>query len=157
MSARDRQQTEERLRERRESERAAQTAVTLETRESGSTVRSITPEVVTRHGGTLPFDATSTQLQDGQTVTDDNGDMNLRLNTEIVVTFSQFRTLNQMRNDDGELFVVSPAYSGPATFDQLKWDRIPDADGRVTATGKEQTAMYSVQLQSKEQNEDTGL
>jgi len=106
---------------------------------------------VTRYGGTLPFDATTIQLQDGTTVTDSGGDINLRLNLHAEVTYNQLRILNEMRNGAGSLFIISPSYSGSATFDQFKYDRVPDANGRVTASGRrEQTAIYTIQLQSRE-------
>jgi len=65
---------------------------------NGNITREIKPDVVTRFGGTKPFDTTSTQLQDGQTVVDERGDTNIRLNMEMVLTFSQFQALNQITN-----------------------------------------------------------
>ena len=160
MSARDIEDQLVTEQDRREQagERAADTAVTIQTRQGGRVLREISPDVVTRYGGTLPFDSTGTQLQDGQTVTDNNGDMNIRLNMEAIFTYSELVELNQMRSSEGQLFVVSPSYSGPATFDQLKYDRIPDENGRVQSDGDvKRTATYSVQLQSQEQsNNDIG-
>ena len=140
----------------REGARAAETAVSIQTRDENGVIRAITPDVVTRFGGTLPFDTQTTQLQDGQTVTDENGDMNIRLNMEAILPYEELQTLNLMRSSGNQLFVVSPSYSGPATFDQFKFDRIPDDNGRVIRNDRNRkTASYTVQLQSKEQSQNS--
>lgn len=113
------------------------------------------PLVVTRLGGTLPFETESVQLECGETVTSQNGDKNIRLNMECVCTHSQFKTLQGMRSSPDQIKLVSSAYSGPATFDQLKFDRIPDANGAVVrGDGPVDEPLYTVQLQSKEQSEN---
>ncbi len=125
---------------------------------NGNVVRELKPNVVTRFGGTKPFDTTSTQLQDGQTVVDGRGDTNLRLNMEMVLTFSQFQALNQITNEGNFLFVVAPSYTGKATFDQLKFDRIPGTNGHVDNSGNSiNEAKYTVQLQSKETEDDDSV
>jgi len=120
--------------------------------------RELQPDVVTRMGGTLPFDADSVQLQDGQTVTDERGDTNIRLNMEFETSAAGLRILNEMRDSDQQIRLVSTSYTGPATFDQLKFDRVGDANGVVFADGESRKeARYTIQLQSKEQSEDDSL
>jgi len=142
-----------------EARRSADAAAFLqEIDDDGEIVREVKPDVVMRFGGTLPFDADSTQLQDGQTVTDARGDENIRLNMEMGVGYVQFQKVAAMRASDNQIKVISPSYSGPATFDQIKYDRIPDANGIVTDTGEaKKEARYVVQLQSKEQSEDDSI
>jgi len=117
-------------------------------------ISEIEPDVVTRFGGTKPFDSDSTQLQDGQTVTDQRGDTNVRVNMEMVLTHSKFVLLNEISNTGNILRIVSSSYKGEATFDQIKFDRIPDSNGQVTPNGSTQNALYTVQLQSKEQSDE---
>ncbi len=141
------------------SRRANQTPVIQEIRvnQDGSqdVINAIKPQVVTRFGGTLPFDAQSVQTQNGTTVTDNRGDTNIRLNAEMVLTHEQFITLGQIRTSGNRLRIVSASYSGPATFDQLKFERIPDANGVVSNDGTTQEdAIYKVQLQTKEQSDE---
>jgi len=144
-----RQETEEARR------RAAnQTPKLQEIDVEGTVISEIQPDVVTRFGGTKPFDSDSTQLQDGQTVTDQRGDTNVRVNMEMVLTHSEFILLNEISNTGNRLRVVSSSYTGPATFDQIKFDRIPDSNGQVTPNGATQNALYTVQLQSKEQSDE---
>jgi len=116
-------------------------------------ISEIKPDVVTRFGGTKPFDSDSTQLQDGQTVIDERGDTNIRVNMEMVITHAEFLTLNEISNTGRTFRVVSSSYKGKATFDQIKFDRIPDANGQMTANGATENALYKVQLQSKEQSD----
>lgn len=111
------------------------------------------PQIVTRLGGTLPWDTESRQLQCGETVVDNNDDFNIRLNMEAVVNHEQLRLLQQMRTNPAEVKLVSAAYSGPVTFDELRFERVPDANGAVTATGPDEQPMYEIQLQSKEESE----
>lgn len=143
----------------RERSRSAETAAFLqEVDESGTTVREVKPDAVLRFGGTLPFDADSTQLQDGQTVTDSRGDQNIRLNMEMAVGYSQFQQIARMRKSNNQIRLISPSYSGPATFDQIKYDRLPDANGVVFADGESvEEARYTVQLQSKEQSDNDSI
>lgn len=113
--------------------------------------REVEPLVVTRLGGTLPWDRDSMQLQCGETVSSAGGDENLRLVMEAVVTNSQRETLMDMREYPEELRLISAAYTGDALFDELKWDRIADANGAVTKTqGRVDEPLYEIQLQSKE-------
>lgn len=117
-------------------------------------VRQFSPLVVTRLGGTLPWDTQSKQLQCGQTVTETSGDMNIRLVYGCICTHQQFKTLQRMRTSPDDIKLVSRAYSGKASFDELRFDRIPDANGAVLRGGKETTQpLYEIQLQSKEQNQ----
>lgn len=114
------------------------------------------PLAVTRLGGTLAFETEGMQLHCGETVTESNGDQNIRLNFECVATQGQFNDLQQMRSNPEQVKLVSRAYSGPATFDQLKFDRVPDANGVVVpGVGTINDPVYTIQLQSKE-NSDTG-
>jgi hypothetical protein len=109
------------------------------------------PVVVTRLGGTLPFDTSSKQLQCGETVTDSGGEKNLRLVYHAVVTKTQFDTLARMRKNGDSVELISTAYSGPATFDELKFDRITDANGAVIrGEGTTREPLYEIQLQSKQ-------
>ena len=149
-----------------QTQQAAQQQVTEDQRRRGAEVvpklvtedQELQPAVVTRMGGTLPFDADSVQLQDGQTVTDERGDTNIRLNMEFETSANGLRTLNEMRDSDQQIRLVSTSYTGPATFDQLKFDRIGDANGVVFADGESRKeARYTIQLQSKEQSEDDSL
>lgn len=113
--------------------------------------REFDPLVVTRLGGTLPFETESTQLQCGETVTDSNGDQNLRLVMECVATHSQFKILNKMRANPDTIKLVSRGYTGPVTFDEMKWDRVTDSNGSIDAgTGVSNEPHYTIQLQSKE-------
>lgn len=118
----------------------------------------VEPLVVTRLGGTLPWDTESTQLQCGETVTDTSGDLNIRLVYHAIVTHTGFKELSRMRSRPTEVKLVSAAYTGPVTFDQLKFDRIPDANGAVTRDqGEIDEPLYEIQLQSKEEDEQSGL
>lgn len=129
-----------------------------EIEENGETVeRTFVPLVVTRLGGTLPWNTNSTQLQCGTTVTDNSGDMNIRLVYECVCTHSQFKTLQEMRQEPAAVRLVSQSYTGKVTYDELKFDRVADSNGAVIA-GDENTnePIYTIQLQSKEDNESNG-
>jgi hypothetical protein len=118
-----------------------------------SVVREFTPDVVTKLGGTLPWDTDTRQLQCGETVVDNNKDFNQRINYECVATKSQLTTLFQMRNSADTVRLISAAYSGPITFDELVWERISDSNGAVTAAnGADEQPRYKVQLQSKEES-----
>jgi len=121
--------------------------------------RLFDPLVVTRLGGTLPFDTNSVQLDCGETITTNSGDMSIRLVMHCVCPKSQFQTLQEMRQVGAEIRLVSDAYSGPATFDELKFDRIPDANGAVVrgSTDNYDEPMYEVQLQSKEQDDSNEI
>ena len=130
----------------------------VEVDDNGNKVQELQPDVVSRMGGTLPFDADSVQLQDGQTVTDERGDTNLRLNMEFETSKQGFEKLISMRDSGNRIDLVSATYTKPATFDQLKFDRIADANGVVFADGESRKeARYTIQLQSKEQSEDDSL
>ena len=123
---------------------------------SGSTIESFEPNVVTKLGGTLPWETDSAQLQCGKTVTSNNGDKNLRLNYVSVAPKSEFDSLVRMRQMDGTMKMVSAAYSGPVTFDELKFERIPDSNGFITLEGSRNEPLYEIQLQSKEEDEEDG-
>lgn len=125
--------------------------------------------VVTKFSGTLPVDSDSTQLQDGTTVTDPRGDLNIRFNMEMEMTAGLLAKLQGMLDSPNLLEVVCSLGSFEATFDQLKFDRIPDSNGKVTinrdvsANSPEvsegeiitnSSEMFAVQLQSKEKSED---
>jgi len=151
------QERREQLREQSRN-RAASTAPILQevTPEDKNVISEIKPDVVLRFGGTVPFDSTSTQLQCGETVTSENGDTNLRLNMECILTFSELKQLQSMRTSENTLKVVSNLYSGVAMFDQLKFDRIPESNETVYPDGTTQPeARYTVQLQSKEKDDDS--
>jgi len=111
------------------------------------------PDVVTRLGGTLPWDTQTRQLQCGETVVDNNDDFNIRLNYECEATHTEFETLQRMRSSPAQIRLISPAYSGPVTFDELTFDRIPDSNARVDERGEDKQPMYRIQLQSKEETE----
>ena len=119
-------------------------------------VREMEPLVVTRLGGTLPFETASTQLQCGETITEANGDMNIRLVYHATCTLNQLDTLRRMRSNPGKIKLISHFYSGWADFDEMRVDRITDANGVVTATGNVDQPIYKVQLQSKESEEPSG-
>jgi hypothetical protein len=116
--------------------------------------REVDPIAVTRLGGTLPFDTDSKQLQCGETITRNDGDENIRLVMEAVITESQRETLMEMRSDPEVVKLVSAAYTGPAIFDELKWDRKTDANGAVSRThGEIDEPIHKIQLQSKQNSE----
>jgi len=117
--------------------------------------REFRPITVTRLGGTLPWQTDSIQLDCGETVTETNGDLNIRLVYECVCTKSQFEQLQQMRENPQAVRLVSAVYNGPVSFDQLKFDRVPDANGAILRSGETNEPIYEVQLQSKER-EDSG-
>jgi hypothetical protein len=119
----------------------------------GST--ELEPVATTRLGGTLPWDRDSVQLQCGETVSSTNGDLNLRLNMEAVVTKTQLEKLNSMRANPTNVFIVSDAYTGRVTFDEFKFDRVTDANS-VTFPDRvsDDTPMYTIQLQSKEEDDE---
>lgn len=114
------------------------------------TVRELEPLVVTRLGGTLPFDTDSVQLQCGGTAVSGNSDKNTRLVMEAVITDTQRKKLWKMREHPDNIKLVSNGYTGRAPFDELKWDRIEDANGAVTPDGVIDEPLYKIQLQSKE-------
>jgi hypothetical protein len=114
------------------------------------------PIAVTRLGGTLPWETNSTQLQCGTTVTDTNGDQNIRLVYHAVCTKTQFERLQRMRGNPQQVKLISPAYSGPVTFDQLKFDRVTDANGVIVDGQYQDEPVYEIQLQSKEQTQESG-
>jgi len=145
----------EQAREQSRSRRASTTPKLQEVDRDGNVVRELAPNFVSAFGGTLPFDTDSTQLQDGQTVTDQNGDQNIRLNMEMVLTGRQLFKLLDMRRSNNRLNVLSSTHSWKATFDEIKFDEIPDENGRVTADGQRiDDATFTVQLQSKESDEN---
>lgn len=120
--------------------------------------REFEPLVVTRLGGTLAWDTDSTQLQCGETVTDSNGDMNLRMVYHCICTQTQFAELQLMRQNPEAVKLVSRAYTGPATFDELKFDRIADANGAIVrGEGTTREPLYEIQLQSKEDESDSTI
>lgn len=120
-----------------------------------TTRREFAPLVVTRLGGTLPWDTQSTQLQCGETVTDANGDMNFRLVYHCVAPKSELETLQLMRANPNDVKLVSNLYSGPVTFDEMKVDRVPDTNGAVVqGVGERDEPYYTIQLQSKENSEN---
>lgn len=109
------------------------------------------PLVVTRLGGTLPWNTESTQLQCGTTITDATDDLNVRLVYHAICTKSQFDTLISMRSRPNNIRLISHAYNGDSTFDELRFDRVVDANGAVSATdGRITEPIYEIQLQSKE-------
>lgn len=110
------------------------------------------PDVVTRLGGTLPWDTQSKQLQCGETVVNNNDDFNLRINYECEATHTEFKKLLRLRASPEEIKLVSPAYSGRVTFDELTFDRISESNARVDQTGENLEPMYKIQLQSKEES-----
>lgn len=114
------------------------------------------PISVTRLGGTLPWNTDSKTLQCNETITDADGDSNIRLDYECTCTLNQLRTLQRMRANPNNVELISPSYSGPVTFDQLKFERVPDANGGIRAdVGEDNQPRYLVQLQSKEESENT--
>jgi hypothetical protein len=113
--------------------------------------REFEPIAVTRMGGTLPWNADSTTLQCNQTVTDVDGDDDFRLNYEASCTLAQLRTLQEMRAAPEAVRLVAPLYNGPVSFDQLKVERLPDANGGVRrGEGADPQPRYTIQLQTKE-------
>jgi len=118
--------------------------------------REFQPKVVTRLGGTLPWDTDSVQLDCGKTITEVKGDQNIRLVFHCVAPKSELETLEVMRQETPRIKLVSSMYTGPATFDQLKIDRIPDNNGTIVrgSDPNHSEPMYEVQLQTKEESED---
>lgn len=120
--------------------------------------REVEPIATTRLGGTLPWETESFQLQCGETVTSNNGDMNIRLAMEAVLTHTQFKKLSRMRANPADVILVSRAYDGPVTFDEMKFERVPDDNGGITAGDENgDEPRYTVQLQSKETDDTQGL
>jgi hypothetical protein len=116
-----------------------------------TTSYAITPISTLRLGGTVQWNTDTKQTQCGETVTDNSGEDAHRLNMEATLTHSQFKKLNTMRDRSTTIKLISAGYTGPATFDQLKWDRIEDANGTILPSGLEITEpMYLVQLQSQQ-------
>jgi len=117
--------------------------------------REFTPRVVTRLGGTLPWDTDSVQLDCGKTITQVSGDKNIRLVYHCRVPLSELRVLEKMRQETPQVKVVSTMYNGPVSFDQMKVDRVPDSNGIIVNGGENiDEPMYEVQLQTKEESED---
>jgi len=115
----------------------------------------IDPISVTRLGGTLPWVTESMQLQCGETVVGNNGDNNLRLVMEMIITDSQFVTLQQMRNNSSVVKLISRSYTGPVTFDEMKFERIPDSNGAIIEdVGETYEPQYKIHLQTKESEAD---
>jgi hypothetical protein len=84
--------------------------------------------------------------------------MNIRLVMEAVLSYSQFVTLSEMRANPADVILVSRAYDGPVTFDEMKFERVPDDNGGITAGGEDgNEPRYTVQLQSKENDDTQGL
>lgn len=117
-------------------------------------VREFAPDVVTELGGTLPWDTESAQLQGGETVTSNGDDMSFQLKFRCVCDSPELRKLLRMRSSPDKIRLVSVLYKGPVTFDQLKVERLPDANGAVEADGTENPyPRYDVQLQSREESQ----
>jgi len=117
--------------------------------------REFTPRVVTRLGGTLPWDTDSVQLDCGETITEVSGDQNIRIVYHCVAPRSELETLELMRQETPQIKIVSSMYTGPATFDQMKIDRIADNNGTIVNGGNDhEEPMYEVQLQTKEESDD---
>lgn len=120
--------------------------------------REFDPLVVTRLGGNLQWETDSTQLQCSETVTSQDGDQNIRLVFKCIATQSQFKELKKMRSGEGRTKLVSRTYTRPVKFDELKFDRIPDANGSVIrGEGQSDEPLYELQLQSKEDDENDNL
>jgi hypothetical protein len=120
-------------------------------------IREFTPNVVTALGGTLPWNTDSKQLQCQQTITEADGDMNIRLRYECVATKSEFIKLQRMRETPQDIYLVSAVYTNPVTFDQLKFERVTDSNGHITTNqGVREEPKYEIQLQSKEGTESGG-
>lgn len=117
--------------------------------------REFTPKVVTRLGGTLPWESNSVQLDCGDTITQVNGDMNIRIVFHCIAPRSEVEVLELMRQETPTIKLVSSMFTGPATFDQLKIDRIPDNNGTIVrgADNDHNEPMYDVQLQTKEESD----
>jgi len=117
--------------------------------------REFRPRVVTRLGGTLPWDTDSVQLDCGETITQVGGDMNIRLVYHCVAPRSELSTLEVMRQETPRIKLVSSMYTGPASFDQMKVDRITDNNGTIVrGSENHDEPMYEVQLQTKEESDD---
>jgi hypothetical protein len=113
------------------------------------------PIAVTRLGGTLPWERDQMQLQCGETIQETNGDQNIRLVYECYCTLTQFETLAEMRANPEAVELVAPSYTGPVNFDELKYERVPEANGGIVrGEGENDEPRYTVQLQSKEDSED---
>jgi hypothetical protein len=124
--------------------------------DEGNFVRRFQPLAAEALGGTLPWDTESTQLQCGETITSTTGDMNIRLRVRFICTKTQFETLIAMRNSPEQVDMVSDAYDGRATFDQLKFERVEDANDALGAdVGRITEPIYDVQLQTKENDSET--
>jgi len=116
----------------------------------------IEPLAVTRLGGTLPWESETVQIDGGETLTGSDGDQVIQFVFKAVITKSQFETLAEMRARDTRLRLISSAYTGPVSFDELKFDRIPDANGFVRQDGSNsEQPLYEIQLQSKEDEDDS--
>jgi len=111
------------------------------------------PDVVTRLGATIPLDTQTKQLQCGETVVDNNGHFNARINFECEATHTEFKKLKRMLTSPEEIKLISAAHSGYVTFDELTYDRIPESNARVNESGENTEPMYKIQLQSKEESE----
>lgn len=114
----------------------------------------VEPIAVTRLGGTVPWDTESAQLDCGETVTGSNGEQSQRVVYKAVVDKERLETIAAMRRNANTLRLVSAAYSGTITFDELKWDRIRDANGAVVrGEGDNAGPFYEIQLQTKDDGE----
>ena len=118
--------------------------------QNGSTFQ---PKVVTRLGGTLPWNTESTNLQCGDTIVESDEDFNIRINMECVASHTEFVQLVDMRQQPERVRLISAAYTGPVTFDELAFERVTDANGQVTPAGPDEEPLYNIQLQSKENSE----
>lgn len=114
------------------------------------------PAIVTRFGGTLPWNTQRDQTLCGESIVNQNGDLNARITMEGFITLDQLGDLFALRNSSSEVKVrwegVDATGINSVTFDQLKWDRRDEED--LADYNGQAAPQYSFQLQSKEDSGD---
>lgn len=106
----------------------------------------------------LPFSRDTNQTACGETLQQQNGDLDWRIVFDGVVTLSQLDQLRELRSESGEVETRSAVFGvKTVTFDQLSVSRTDD-NGTVEQDGTVEP-LYEFQLQTKElsDGEDGGI
>lgn len=102
----------------------------------------------------LPWDRQSSQTACGQTIQNQNGDMNWRVTIEGIMSRSDLIQLNALRDEDQVVVVTEEFGKMLVAFDNLQITRADEEKwGEIEG---EETPILQFQLQTKEQSDEEG-